>query len=91
LLNVNPVAYIEQESDGKDESVIHSLQFLAEHSIALHKNQIKYGFDVVQVSVVPIFKKIISENYVRGTSFDPVSTDLLTNPNRGPPRLITIL
>ena len=91
LLSAGPFGFIEQKGDGKDECFIHSPQSLAELSVTFQKSQIKYGFDVIHVSIVPIFTKIISENYIPGTSFDPLSADLLTNPNRGPPRLITIL
>ena len=91
LLNARPFDYIEQQGDGKDELVIHSPRSLAELSVTFQKLQIKYGFDVVLVSVVTISKKIISENYLPGISFDPLSADLLTCLSRGPPRLIAIL
>jgi hypothetical protein len=91
FLNASPFAYIEQQGDGKDELVIHATKSLAELSVTFQKLQIKYGFDAVHVSVVTIFKKIISDDYIPGTSFDPLSADLLTYPNRGPPHLITIL
>ena len=91
LLNAGPFGFIQKQEDGKDEFVIHAPQFLPELSSLLQQPQIKYGFYVVHVSVVTIFKKIISDDYIPGTSFDPLSVDLLTYPDRGPPRLITIL
>ena len=91
LLSAGPFDFIEQQGDRKDEFVIHATQFLPELSSLLQQPQIKYGFDVVHVSVVTIFKKIISDDYIPGTSFDPLSDDLPTHPSRGPPRLITIL
>lgn len=91
LLNAGPFGFIQQQGDGKDEFVIHATQFLAKLSSLLQQPQIKYGFDVVHVSVVTIFKKIISDDYIPGTSFDPLSVDLLTYLSRGPPRLITLL
>lgn len=91
LLSAGPFGFIEQQGDGKDELVIHNTQFLAKLSSFLQQPQIKYGFDVVHVSVVTIFKKIISDDYIPGTSFDPLSDDLSTHPSRGPPRLIAIL
>jgi hypothetical protein len=91
LLSASSFGFIEQQRNENDDFVIHSPQSLAELSGTFQKHQIKYCFDVVHVSVVPILKKIISETYVPGTFFDPISNDLLTNPDRGPPRLITIL
>ena len=91
LLSAGPFDFIEQQGDRKDEFVIHATQFLPELSSLLQQPQIKYGLDATRVSRIPIFTKIIQENYIPGTSFDPISTDLLTNLNRGPPRLIAIL
>jgi hypothetical protein len=80
-----------EKRDRKAELVINATQFLAKLSSPLQQLQIKYGFDVVHVSVIPIFRKIISGDYIPGTSFDPLSADLVTYPSRGPPRLIAIL
>jgi len=91
LLNAGPFGFIAQQGDGKEQFVIHATQFLAKLSSPLQQLQIKYGFDVVLISVLTIFKKIISDDYIPGTSFDPLSADFLTYPDRGPPRLITIL
>jgi hypothetical protein len=91
LLSAAPFGLIEQQERGKKELVIHAPQFLAELSARLEKPQLKYGFDIVRVSVVTIFTKIISDDYIPGTSLDPLSADFLTYPDRGPPRLITIL
>ena len=91
LLSAGPFGYIERQRGGKDELVIHAPRILAELSARLEKPQIKYGFDVIRVSAVTILTKIISEDYIPGTSHDPLSTDFLTYPDRGPPRLMTIL
>jgi hypothetical protein len=91
LLNAGPFDVIEQQGDGKDEVAIHAAQFLAELSSPFRQPQIKYSLDAVIFSVVTIFKKVISEEYIPGTSFDPLSVDLLTCPSRGPPRPFTIL
>lgn len=91
LLNVGPFGITEQQGDGEGELVIHATQFLTKLSASLQQPKIKYGFDVVHVSVVTIFKKIISDDYILRTSFDPRSIDLRNSPSRGPPRLITIL
>jgi hypothetical protein len=91
LLSAGPFGFIEQQGDGKEELVIHSPHFLVELCGSLQKIQINYGLDAAHVSTVTLFTKIISENYIPGTSFNPVSEDLLTDLNRGPPRLITIL
>jgi hypothetical protein len=92
LLNASPFGFIQQKKeDGKSEFVIHSPQSLAELNVTFQKLQIKYGFDVIHISVVPTFNKIISEDYIPGISFNPLSANLLTYPSRGPPRLITIL
>jgi hypothetical protein len=91
LLNAVSFDFIEQQGGGTDELVIHVARFHAKLSSPIQQPQIKCKFDAVQVSVVTIFKKIISEDYIPGTSFDPLSIDLLTYPPRGPPRLITFL
>ena len=91
VLNANSFDFVEQLVDGKDEFVIHGTQFLSKLSSLLQQPKIKYGFDVIHVSIVPVLKKIISEEYVPGTSFDPLSADFFTYPDRGPPRLMTIL
>jgi hypothetical protein len=80
-----------EKRDRKPELVIHATQSLVKLGSPLQQPQIKYGFDVVHVSVVPIFTKVLSGDYLPGTSFDPLSADLLTHPSRGPPRLIAIL
>jgi hypothetical protein len=92
LLSAGPFGFIEErQGDEKGELVIHAPQCFAQLSGHLRLLKIKYGFDVVHVSVVPIYTKIISDDYIPGTSFDPLSENLLTNPNRGPPRLIDLL
>ena len=91
LLSAGPFGFIAPQGEGKDELVIHSPHFLAELCGSFQKIQINYGPDAAHVSTVTLFTKIVSENYIPGTSFDPISNDLLTNPDRGPPRLITIL
>ena len=91
LLSAVPFDFIEQQWDGKDEVVISSPQCLAELSSPPQQRQIKYKFDVACVSVLPNLIKIISADYILDTSFDPISTDLFTNPDRGPPHIITIL
>jgi len=64
LLNVDPFDITEQRGEGKDELAIHAAQFLSELSAFLQQPKIKYGFDVVHVSAVTIFKKIISDVYI---------------------------
>jgi len=91
LLSASPFGFIAQPENGKSELIIHSPHFLAELCGSLQKIQINYGLDIVHVSAVTLYTKIISESYIPGTSFNPVSEDLLTNHSRGPPRLITIL
>jgi hypothetical protein len=91
LLGAGPFGFIAQQGDGKDEFVIHATQFLPKLSSLLKQFEIKYGFDVLHVSAVTIFKKTISADYISGTSFDHLSIDLITYLSRGPPRLITLL
>ena len=91
LLSAGTVGLIEQERDGKGDYVISSPYCFGKLNGQLQQPKIKYGFDVIQVSVVPVFKKIISEEYIPGTSFDPLSIDILTQLSRAPPRLIAIL
>jgi hypothetical protein len=90
-LNAGTAGVIPQPGDEKDALVIHATQYLAKLSSPFGQLQTKYGFDVVLGSAVPVFKKIISDDYIPGTPFDPLSADLLTYPSRAPPRLITIL
>lgn len=91
LLNAGPFGFIVPQGEGKEELVIHSPHFLVELCGSLQKIQINYGLDIVHVSAVTLYTKIISESYIPGTFFKPVFEGLLTNPSRGPPRLITIL
>ena len=91
LLGAGPFGFIEQEAEGKDDYVISSPFCFGKINGQLRQIQIKYGFDVIRVSLVPIVTEIISGDYIPGTSFDPLSADFLTYPDRGPPRLIAIL
>jgi hypothetical protein len=93
LLCAGPFGVVQHRGDGKDkdELVIHTPKPSGTSLASLRMLQIIYGLNATHVSRVSFFTKIISENYVPGTSFDPLSIDLLTNPNRGPPRLIAIL
>lgn len=91
LLSAGPFDFIEQQWDGENEVVICSPQCLAELSYPLRQHQNNCKFDVAHVSVLPNLIKIISVDYILETSFDPISTDLLSNPDRGPPHIITIL
>ena len=91
LLSIGPLDFIEQQWGGEDEIVISSSQCLAELSSPLQQRQVKCKIDVLNVSVLPNFRKIISADYILETSFDTISNDLLTNPDRGPPHIITIL
>ena len=90
LLNAGTFDFIERQGEGKDELVIRTTQFFAKLSSPLRQLQIRYGFDVVNVSAVRIFKKNISHDYIPGTSCHPVSADLPTYLCRGPPRLTVL-
>jgi len=90
LLTAGSFDFIKHQGDGKDEIIIHAQQFLDKFSSNVRQQQIKYGYDVITVSTVTIVKKIISSEYLPGTSFDPLSIDLLTYPSRGPPSLNTL-
>jgi hypothetical protein len=93
LLGAGPFVVVEQPADGTDgdEFVIRTPQPSGPVIASLRMLQIIYGLDATPISRVQLFAKNISENNVPGTSFDPVSTDLLTSPNRGPPRLAAVL
>ena len=91
LLSAGPFGFIEQEGDGKDDYVISSPYCFGKLNGQLRQIQIKYGFDVINVSLVSIITEIISGDYIPGTSLDPLSADFFTYPDRGPPRLIAIL
>ncbi len=91
FLSAGPFGFIEQEGDGKDDYVISSPDCFGKLNGELRQIQIKYGFNAIHVSLVPIITEIIAGDYVPGISFDPLSADLLTYPDRGPPRLIAIL
>ena len=93
LLSAGPFVVVEHQGDGKDkdEFVIRTPQPSSTSIASLRMLQIIYGLNATHVSQIPFFTKIISENYVPGTSFDPLSADLLTYLSRSPPRLITIL
>ncbi len=91
LLSAAPFGFSEQQGDEKDDHVISSPHCFDKLSGQLRQLQIKYGFDVVNVSGVPTITKSISVDYIPGTSYDPLSADFLTYPDRGPPHLITLL
>ena len=91
LLGAGPFGFMPPQRDRKNELVIDVTQFLAKLSSPLQQLQIKYGFDVVPVSAEPIFTNIISDDFIPGPSFNPLSANLPTYPPRGPPRLIAIL
>jgi len=91
LLNASSFDFIEKQGDRKDDFIIQAPHLQAKFDSTFQKLQIKYGFDVVQVSVVTIFKKIISQDYIPGTSFDPLSADILTCLSRSPPHRTTML
>jgi hypothetical protein len=91
FLSAGPFGYIQQQGGGKGELIIHAPHSLAELSARLVQHQVKYGLDVIRVSAVTFFTKIISDDYIPGTSLDPLSADFITYPDRGPPRLSTIL
>jgi hypothetical protein len=91
LLSVGLFGVIEQQRNEKDDFLIRATGSPDKLSSSLRQLQIKYGFDVIHISVVAIFKKIILEDYTQEASFDPLSADFLTYPNRSPPNLITIL
>jgi tetrahydromethanopterin S-methyltransferase subunit B len=91
LLNAGPLVVIEQPVNEKDGPVIQVARFQDKVSSSLRQLQIKYGFDVVYVSVVPVIRQILSGDSIAGTSFDPTSPDLRNYPDRGPPHLSAIL
>gem|GEM_PF-2017658 len=91
LLNVGPIVIIEQPVNEKDGSVIQVARFQDKVSSSLRQLQIKYGFDVVYISLVPVIRQILSGDYIEGTSFDPISPDLRNYPDRGPPHRSAVL
>ena len=93
LLGASPFILVENPGGEKDraEFVIHAPKSSGPIIASLRMLQIIYGLEAARVFRIPVFTKIISENYVPGTSFDPVSIDLLTASSRGPPQLIAIL
>jgi len=92
FLSLGHFGFIEQKGGGKDDYVISSPYYFGKLSGQLRRIQIKYGFDVPHISVVPTSNKIITEDYIPGTSFDTLHADHYPSyPSRGPPRLITIL
>lgn len=91
LLNASPFDFTEKQGDKKDDFIIQTPHLPAKLDSTFQKIQIKYGFDVLQVSVVTLFKKIISQDYIPGTSFDPLSAEILTCLSRSPPYLMTML
>jgi hypothetical protein len=91
FLNAGHFDFIEQQGDRKDELIIHATRFLDELNSPCQQPKIKYGFDVILLPVVTIFKKVISDDFIPGTSLDPFPINPITYPSRSPPRFITIL
>jgi len=86
LLNAGPFGFVKQHEDVKRESFISSPYYFDELSCQVRQLEIKYGFDVIHISVLPIITRIISADYIIGIFYDSLSTDFLTNPDRAPPR-----
>ncbi len=91
FLNAGSFFFVEQQREIKDEITIHVERFQEELHSLCQRYQIKCGFDVIPVSIVTIFKKNISDDFISGTSCDPFRINLLTFSSRGPPRFITAL
>lgn len=93
LLGTGPFVVVDNQCDRseKHELIIQELQPSGMSIASLRMLELMYGLSTTPVSRIHFFTKLITENYVTGTSYDPISIDLLTNPSRGPPRLITIL
>ncbi len=85
LLTADPFYFIKQSWGGDDEIVICSPQYIVKLSAPGPQPQIKCKFDTGPISTFTYFMKIISTDYILGTSFNLFSTDLITNPDRGPP------
>jgi hypothetical protein len=91
LLSAGLVDLVEQQGDGEGELVIHATQFFGKLTSSLQESKIKFGFDVVSVSVVTALRKIISDDYISGVSIGRLPVYLPTYTSRGPPCLIAIL
>lgn len=91
LLSAGPFGFVEKQGDKVDDQVISSPYSFGKLNGHFRQIQIKYGFDVIYVSLVPTYNRIVSETYITGTSFDPLSADFFTYPDRGPPHHTTLL
>jgi len=91
LLSAGPFGFIEQEGDENDDQVISSPYRFGKLNSQFRQIEIKYRFDIVNVSVAPIITTIISEDCKSGTFFVHFSVDPIAHSSRGPPRLITNL
>jgi len=91
FLIAGPFGFIEQQENKKEELLISSPHSLATLSCQLRQFEIKYGFDAVHVSVLPIITKILSVDYLAGTAFKFILAERLTNPDRAPPHLMALL
>jgi hypothetical protein len=93
LLGAGPFVVVQNPWDGKetDDFIVCAPQPSGTVIASLRMLQILYGLDATPISRLPFFAEIISEHYVLGMSSDPIFTDLLTNSNRGPPRIASPL
>ena len=91
LLGASSFGFIEPRGNSQHDLVIHSPQFLPELYGSLQKHQIPYGLDATKPKTIKIITWIVSEIYCSETSRDPFSITFLPNPNRGPPRPISIV
>lgn len=75
----------ERSGAGQDEFAIRASVASVGISATFRFCQIKYGMDVIPAEAPPEFRGVISDVYVAGGSFAPVSAGHMTLPNRGPP------
>lgn len=85
LLNAGPFGFVPLQGSGKDEQVIHTTKCLVKQG-SPQQLQSEDSFDVIPVSAVTIFRKIIPPDYMPETSFDSFSADRFASLCRGSPR-----
>ena len=91
LLGASSFSFIEPRGNSKHDLVIHSPQVLPELYGSHHKHQLPYGLDATKLKTIKIITWSVSEIYCPETSRNPFSITFQPNPNRGPPRPISIV
>ena len=87
LLCAQPICAGEQPCGGDDQDsfFLRTAQYFETISASLRMLQIKYGHDVIPLSIAPVFWGVLSERNEDGGFIAPATAVFFANRYRGPP------